>query len=330
MSEGPVDEDSESQNRTRESVRWLARAALWCGLFLFLFSFLGRHFFVAELLTNFGFHFFVLFAVGLLCARLTAASWWLNGCLVFAVCCTGWQFAKFHIPFNQPRAGDFSIRIMSFNVLGLNRDFKTVIREVRDHDPDIVAIIEYSNHWHDVFDALNDSHPHQHRQPRWHGYGIAWFSKLPIEEKSVLPLTEDEIDNPAISITVRVDGRPLKLFATHLVSPTSPKRLSLRNEQLRQLGDCIASNSVPSILVGDFNCTPSSSAFAEMIDQSNLRDARLGFGRLPTWPAWAPLLAMPIDHALVSQSIHVHEFVVGDCGGSDHRPVILDVSIGPP
>jgi len=75
------------------------------------------------------------------------------------------------------------------------------------------------------------------------------------------------------------------------------------------------------------NGTPWSPFFKDFLLSSGLRDSREGFRLQPTWPTWFPPAWIPIDHALVSSSVVVHDRRVGPNVGSDHYPVIIDFSI---
>jgi endonuclease/exonuclease/phosphatase (EEP) superfamily protein YafD len=83
------------------------------------------------------------------------------------------------------------------------------------------------------------------------------------------------------------------------------------------------------MLMGDLNTTMWSPYFHELETQAGLRNARDGFGILPTWPQkgqW-PMFRIPLDHCLVSPEIRVEAFRVGSNIGSDHLPIIVDVTI---
>jgi endonuclease/exonuclease/phosphatase (EEP) superfamily protein YafD len=327
MHDVPLDTTPIKANRFGTRVRWCLRMGMWLSLFAYLFSFFGQRFYWAELLTNFRIQFLVLFVVLILLARPAKVSKLLAVCLAIAVAWSGWESGQTYLPAQQPAAGDTRIRVMSFNVLATNEQFQSTVDEVLRHNPDVVAIIEYAGMWHSVFDALNENYPHQHREPRWHGYGIAIFSKVPFEKAESIPLTEDAIDNPAASVTIRVDGQPIRLMACHVMSPTNPFRLALRNRQFEEIADHVNQDSIETILLGDMNCTPASHYLVKLIHDTNLRDSRKGFGLHSSWPTFAWPMSTPIDHVLVSESIHVHDRFLGEAGGSDHRPVIMDFSI---
>src|SRR5262245_25992548 len=83
----------------------------------------------------------------------------------------------------------------------------------------------------------------------------------------------------------------------------------------------------PVIMLGDFNCTPWSPAFAELEARSRLRNSQLGFGTNPTWPTYLPGMQLPIDHCLLSASLVAVDRFVGPAFGSDHYPLVVDVGV---
>ncbi|WP_333196742.1 hypothetical protein [Microcoleus sp. S28C3] len=64
-----------------------------------------------------------------------------------------------------------------------------------------------------------------------------------------------------------------------------------------------------------------------MVKTGNLRNARSGFGILPTWPTFMPLAYIPIDRFLVRQEIDVLKINTDRYVGSDHLPLITDLVI---
>lgn len=68
---------------------------------------------------------------------------------------------------------------------------------------------------------------------------------------------------------------------------------------------------------------------ANCSNTSGLRNARQGFGILPTWPRWSLLdgLRIPIDHCLVSSTIAVIAIKTTPISGSDHLSLVIDIAV---
>ncbi|HEY9295793.1 MAG TPA: endonuclease/exonuclease/phosphatase family protein, partial [Phormidium sp.] len=101
-----------------------------------------------------------------------------------------------------------------------------------------------------------------------------------------------------------------------------------RNMQLAAMADYLEKVNNPVVVMGDFNVTMWSPFYQRFIEKTKLKNARSGFGVQPTWPSFMPLLAIPIDHCLVSPNIQVIKTRTGRNVGSDHLPIITDLAIG--
>ena len=296
---------------------------------IFAFSLAARHFLLAELVGSFRTQLAVLLLICGCCLLLLRQK--IIGWAITLI--SLWQLlalASIFLPTTQPPAGADHLKIMSMNVWGDNLEYQQVIDHVNDVSPDVLLIIEYSNQWNQELQALHSSYPYRLSQPRWHGYGIALFSKRPLENSEVWQLTADQTDVPALTAEVKVGGRNVRLAGLHTMSPTNSQRLDLRNTQMKQIANYLSDSTEPTILVGDFNCTPWSPYFKDLLKTFGYRDSRQGQGYLASWNLETPALFwIPIDHGLVSNEIHVHRRSVGTACGSDHRPMILEVSVAP-
>ena len=80
-------------------------------------------------------------------------------------------------------------------------------------------------------------------------------------------------------------------------------------------------------MMGDFNTTPWSPIFTELVDRRDWHDSRWGHGNQATWPAWIGGFGIPIDHALCTPGIKVLSRSTFDIPGSDHRGVALEIQV---
>jgi endonuclease/exonuclease/phosphatase (EEP) superfamily protein YafD len=79
-------------------------------------------------------------------------------------------------------------------------------------------------------------------------------------------------------------------------------------------------------MVGDFNVTPWSPLFADLLRDSGLADSCRGFGWQPTWPTRLPaMFRIPIDHCLHGAGVAIVDRRVGPEIGSDHLPLLLEL-----
>jgi endonuclease/exonuclease/phosphatase family metal-dependent hydrolase len=119
----------------------------------------------------------------------------------------------------------------------------------------------------------------------------------------------------------------LDVYAIHLASPPSRRQAAQRIRQLDALGALLrdADPAVPLVVAGDFNLTPFSPYFGDLLQPTGLRDARRPFGLHATWPAWPLPLWIPIDHCLVGARTRAVRVATGPTTGSDHWPLECDL-----
>jgi len=318
---------------SRESTNFV-RAVLWAAVYaamlvpmlLFVVSLLGRYFFLCELIGNFRAY---ILAMLLPCVVVL----WFTGkrkrALLFGAAAVWSCFGVLTpvLPYSQPPRGDDVVKIMSFNVWAINREYDAVLKRIEQHDPDVVTVLEYANEWATVMKRLDKTYPYRLQQPRWHGFGIAIFSKRPLSNSFATQLTEGVTDNPMLAVDVEIGGSAVRLAGVHLLSPMNRNRLKIRNRQLEEIADHLEKRDIPTIVMGDFNCTPWSPFLSGFLNRLDLRDSRSGFGYQGSWNATHPFLLIPIDHAFVSPEIHVHSRMLGDYAGSDHYPLVFEVSL---
>ena len=286
----------------------------------------GRLFYYAELFSNFRLQIAVLMIPFALIVFRMARWRWLAYGLTAAIAWSLVALAWVYMPAAQPAAGKQKLKIMSFNVLGHNSNKDEVLGLMHEADPDVIMVLEYTEHWHRRLRSLKAKYPHQLLQPRWHGFGLGVFSKYPLSDSKVVQLTRKLVDNPSLITHVNFGGTTIRLCGLHVLSPTNSYRLDLRNEQFGEVANELIGDEVPTVVMGDFNSVTWSPFVQDFMSKTGYRDSRKGFGYQASWPADFVFLGIPIDHALVSEDICVHSRSVGGTAGSDHVPIIFEVS----
>lgn len=218
------------------------------------------------------------------------------------------------------------LRILFSNVLASNQRYGEVLSLVKEEQPDVAVFVEVSKSW---AKNLNDLKPmfaytFSYRDNYKDKFGTAIYSKVPLENKSINDFSGG---HKALGADIKIQNRSLSLLTVHLSTPTRNQNFLVRNQQISGINEYVAQARNPVIVVGDFNITMWSPIFKEMVKNSALKNARIGFGILPTWPTDKPLLYIPLDHCLVSQEIDVLKVRTGHSVGSDHLPLIVDVAI---
>lgn len=229
------------------------------------------------------------------------------------------------------------IRILSSNVNTKNQKFDQILSLVRQENPDIAVFIEVNDNWIKQLNSLTDILPYSAVKANSYNLGIAVYSKSQLENTSIKFFGSS--NNPSIVGNLTVNEQVISLIATH-PPPPLPTIFKYRNQQLNEISQYIKTLSTKVIMVGDLNITMWSRYYKLFVDQTKLKNARQGFGILPTWPlktTYPPysripalftwLLSIPIDHCLISPELQVVNIRTGSSIGSDHRPLIIDLAI---
>ena len=242
--------------------------------------------------------------------------------------------AAFVLPLYLPAPGGAGanarrrpVKLLLANVNSANADYAALTGLARAESPDIVVLQEATPQWAAATAALRESLPHAHVEARPDTFGIVVYSRFPLERVETFYLGAARV--PAVFARVRADGATFSLVTAH-VYPPLPGLYEGRNEQLEDLAAHAARAERPVLLAGDLNVSPWSPYFKKFERASGLKNARRGFGVLPTWPTYRPALYVPIDHCLASPEIKVTRFSTGARIGSDHLPVVVAVEIPEP
>jgi endonuclease/exonuclease/phosphatase (EEP) superfamily protein YafD len=214
------------------------------------------------------------------------------------------------------------LRILHSNVLRSNRRYSEVISLVKAEQPDIAVFVEVNTSWAKELSVLSEIFPYYSQQQESEIFGSAIYSKLPLENASVKAFSNQR---KSLLVDVKFQGEIISLILVHPTVPVKQESFINRNKQLAAIGEYAAQVKNPLIVVGDFNTTMWSPFYKNMVKTGNLRNARSGFGILPTWPTFLPLAYIPIDHFLVSKEIGVLKIRTGRNVGSDHLPLITDL-----
>ncbi len=285
----------------------------------------GRHPYL-ELTTHFRLQYaLTLSALALL--LFIFRSWKL---LPLALCCAAFNWAYIlpyysaqHRPASKPSA--VHLQLVLSNVLGSNKDYEALTTMLGAEHPDIAVLQEFTEEWQKHLHGLDVQWPYSTVIPRPGGSGMAVFSRYPLEHAEMLTL--DASTHPALLVRVNVEGIKLTVLSLHPPMPARADKFANRNEQIVNAASIMKEAKGAKVLIGDLNTTMWSPYFTDLIRESGLRDARVGFGLSPSWPVPLPsFLQIPIDHCLVSEEITVEEVRTGKYIGSDHRPLVVNIS----
>jgi endonuclease/exonuclease/phosphatase (EEP) superfamily protein YafD len=284
-----------------------------------------------ELFSHFALQYLVLLVLaGGLCVALRLWRW---AVLAVLVAVPNFLAVAPYLPglFRGPAAAVATddVSLVALNLLYLQEDPVATRAYLGRQSPDLLILSEFTPRWREKLQILERRYPYFALRTRLNPWGIALYSKYPLEAIEDLDLGDDRSSH--LRVLVKLPGGLAEVYAVHLASPPSPRLAHQRNVQLRKLGARItaADPDLPKIVAGDFNTTPYSPYFQDLLRDSGLRDGRRPFGLHVTWPAWPAPVWIPIDHCLVSGNVTVTRVATGTATGSDHLPLECRFAIRP-
>jgi endonuclease/exonuclease/phosphatase (EEP) superfamily protein YafD len=224
--------------------------------------------------------------------------------------------------------GGVPLRVVSANVLSQNRTPEKVLEFVRAADADLVVLIDARwDTWQPVFSALGALYPYETPRASGEGPPVILFSRHPIVDHAVVRPPGGR--RPYLVAEVAVGGATLVVAGVHpsSPSPSEPSGTRRRNRELDHIGDIARDTDRPVIVAGDFNTTPWSPYFRDLLAAAGLRNAALGHGYIGTWPTWFRPALIPIDHVLLKGPLAATAVRRGPAVGSDHYPIIADLRL---
>ncbi|ESA32150.1 endonuclease exonuclease phosphatase [Leptolyngbya sp. Heron Island J] len=233
-----------------------------------------------------------------------------------------------HLPANY--------RVLVANLNFSNNDATQTLSLMAAEQPDLALFIEVGRTMVTQLDALKTEFPYSTYLAA--ADGIILYSKSPLSNIQLQQFGLHARESLVANLTV--GENLLSLVAVHPLPPIEHRMFQSRNTLLADAEDYIKTQTEPVLLLGDLNITMWSPYYQALIQQTQLKNAREGFGiqatwprlgsyyRLPTWFQWliAPL-QIPIDHCLVSPEIKVANIHTGIDTGSDHAPIVVDLVI---
>lgn len=238
---------------------------------------------------------------------------------------TGVLMRGWSAPQEVDPAPDASVTVIAFNVFKANPVPARAARWLTNQQADIVVLLEDA----EIGAGLAASFPYQITCSGENGRcATRLLSRLP--PVAATGLTRGDANNrealSAASMTLCAHGRPIRLIGVHLSHPAplgeQGRDVALLTTEL----EATAGGEVATVLVGDFNATPTSTGLSHLLAMADLERVPADG---PTWPANAripPLLSL--DHVLTNQPALRISVMRGPRDlGSDHFPLIAQLDV---
>lgn len=226
-----------------------------------------------------------------------------------------------------PEKTGFSL--VQFNIFKFNENLDDIVSWLSASDFDIVQLQEVNPQLADKLATIKNIYPYQLLMPQTDSFGTALISKKPFISAKNVPLADgfNHYVKAEISLGNNVS---LHLYGLHTIPPLGSENADIRNAQLSEVANAVKNDSATvKIMMGDFNLTPYSPYYTDILRNTNLQNSMKGYGVQNSWESDLPFsfLRIPIDHILVSDNISVVERKIGGNFGSDHFSVITKLAV---
>lgn len=268
----------------------------------------------------------------LLLSMILRRRWWMLA-LAPPVLAFLAAYGVFFLPRAQaPPADGSDLSILTFNIqVPQHERVTSIVQIIEESEADVVAVQELSQAAADeMANALAGRYPYQALYPQEYApAGQGLLSRYPIVEETYWRYSEYDWSFGHQRVVLEVDGAPLVIFNTHPVPFYTPARGLRRDRHRRVVLDVMdrtLAETVPVVLLGDFNVTDQSDLYRQITDRYT--DAyhavgRIGFGfTFPAHRRWLPPLVR-MDFIFYSAAwTGISAEVLPRSGGSDHLPVL--------
>ncbi|MEM7130946.1 MAG: endonuclease/exonuclease/phosphatase family protein [Chloroflexota bacterium] len=215
------------------------------------------------------------------------------------------------------------LRIMVYNVYYRNPDVQSIVDGVRYYNPDVLFLMEYSNAIQAQIETAFADYPYQLIQPSRMTMGLALFSRISIQNSEIHRFSATRI--PIFQATMDLNGTPFTFVGGHPWPPL-PRWAQLHRDQVTSIAQVASQAEHPLIVAGDFNASQWSYALSDLSNQAEVSNILRPLNFTKT-SSPAPLVHLAIDHVLVSDGWSVSQIQFGQPGGSDHKPIIVDLGL---
>ena len=271
----------------------------------------------------------------------------------------GWGFVNRYVQFKGKTIGSDGIKVVSYNVKnfsGLQKsDSKgnadNIIEFLKTKDADIICLQEIRLRKRNIFNVpqvIQDLNKIKHYQyaSSSNTFGLITFTSYPIINMGEIRYKESK--NMAIYTDVLIGADTVRIFNVHLqsyrIDPSdyniidSPgideekdlkeirelggklkRAFQLRAQQVREIKEVIDKTPYPVIICGDFNDTPVSYSYQQLLGDFNDAFVESGKGLGRTYIGKLP--SYRIDNIFHSDVFEAYNFQADDFRISDHLPI---------
>jgi endonuclease/exonuclease/phosphatase (EEP) superfamily protein YafD len=282
-------------------------------------------------------HFLLQYAIGglLLGCALALGGKRKWACLCLAIACAALVESRAYLqePLRfAPPGGKSALTVVQYNHFLHNNSLEKVRDWLRRNAGsfDVVILQEATPETARIMATLSDVYPFSIGESREDAFGIVILSRHPVLEKEVIPIPGYVMNNTGVRMVIQPPGmkNPVILITVHAIPPVCLSCGRQRNRELAFMAELIRKERHANIIFeGDWNITPYSPWFRDLLKKTGLNYQSYGLFLNPSWPSALPsLFRIPIDQILFSNGLIQTDKFTGPANGSDHLPVIARFS----
>lgn len=255
--------------------------------------------------------------------------WWPAGVAALAALALVGAVVPRALDGGAPAAGGPVVRVLTANLLKGQADPAALVALVRAHRVDLLALQEFTPGTEAELDRLGLAEllPHRQTNPEVGTTGSALYSRFPLTDGGTR--RNDGGFSQAYATAQLPDAPPVLVESAHPMSPYALATLPDWRVDLAAQPPATPHGPL-RILAGDFNATLDHAPLRALLHTGYVDAAdAAGAGLAGTWGPYDGDRIPPvtIDHVLVDRRIGVRAVSVHPLPGSDHRPVLAELTL---
>ena len=220
------------------------------------------------------------------------------------------------------------VRLLIGNVLMTNRSASEYLRLIERESPDIVVLAEPDGWWEEQMKPIEEEYKYSMRCALPNTYGMLLYSRLPLSDERLRFIVEEDIPSFHCTVTLR-NGDSFDLHSIHPRPPHIGVDTTERDAEIIILARELENTARPVIVTGDLNDVAWSHTTRLFLRISGLLDPRIGRKFCNTFNAKYFFARWPLDHLFHSRAFRYVELRRLPRCGSDHFPVLVELSFEP-
>ena len=298
--------------------------------FAFLLSLFAEFYYLFDLFSHFALQYAIGgFVLTVMCLRFRRYLY-----AAVAIFIAIFSIVETRLPLQDPWQFSAPKGVADYRLVTYNHNFgRNSFERITDYflstegQADIVVLQEATDKTVAQAEALSTVYPYQIHQPRDDAFGMMVMSQHEFLESEKIILKGPYYTSFAFRVVIQPPEAPapITVYALHPHPPTGPVAKAQREYELQFVAERIAEDSSENIvMMGDWNITPFSPYFKDVLDVSGLNFQAYGFMQNPTWLSinGFKFLKIPIDHMLFSDGLSQMNKYAGPTFMSDHHMLI--------